>query len=58
MVPYSKVGDKGPLLHGLVISGLTPHKAQVKGQTRMVRTHDHGGQGGGWDTTTATISIT
>ena len=41
-VPYSEVRDEGPLLDGLVVGGLCPHQAQVKGQTRVVRTHYHG----------------
>lgn len=39
---YSKVRDEGPLLHGLVVCGLTSHQAEVKGQSRVLRTHDHG----------------
>lgn len=43
-----KVGDKRPLLHGLVVGGLTPHQAEVKGQPRVIGTHNHGGQRGSW----------
>lgn len=38
---HGKIRDKRPLLNGLVVGGLSPHKAEVKGQTRVVRTHDH-----------------
>lgn len=38
---HGKIRDKCPLLNGLVVGGLSPHKAEVKGQTRVVRTHDH-----------------
>lgn len=52
---YSKVRDEGPLLHRLVVCRLTSHQAEVKGQPRMVRTHDHGSHGGGCVNTNAII---
>lgn len=39
-----KVGDKHPLLHGLVVGGLAPHQTEVKGQPGVIRAHNHGGQ--------------
>lgn len=42
---HSKIRNKSPLLDGLIVGWLTPHKTKVKGQTRVVGTHDHGGKG-------------
>lgn len=39
--PHSKIGDERPLLDRLVVSWLVPHKTEVKGQSRVVRAHDH-----------------
>lgn len=44
---YSKIRDEGPLLHWLVVRWLTSHQAKVKGQPRVVNTHDHGSHKGG-----------
>lgn len=49
-----KVGDERPLLHGLVVGGLTPHQTEVKGQPRVIHAHNHGDQRGGWRDTTRT----
>lgn len=43
-----KVGDKRPLLHGLVVGVLAPHQTEVKGQPGVIHAHNHGGQRGGW----------
>lgn len=46
MFPHSKVRRECPLLDWLVVGWFIPHKTEVKGQTRVVRTHDHGGERG------------
>lgn len=43
MSTYSKIRNKCPLLDGLVVGRLIPHKTEVIGYTRVVRTHDHRG---------------
>ncbi|TNN63522.1 hypothetical protein EYF80_026264 [Liparis tanakae] len=40
----AKVRGEGPLLDRLVVGGLAPHQAEVKGQAGVVRTHHQGGR--------------
>lgn len=48
MAAHSEVRDEAPLLHGLVVGGLSPDQGQGEGQAREVSTHHHGRQSGSW----------
>lgn len=45
---HSEVWDKTPLLHGLVVGGLSPDQGQCERQARVVCAHHHGRHAGSW----------
>lgn len=52
---HSKVRDETPLLHGLVIGGLSPDQGESERQPGVVSTYYHGRHAGSWKQTHTSV---